>query len=915
MTNPLPTFVVGVGRGGIEIMRTLADIVERDDHSRYFDFVAIDTDTDSFSDIPDDATTIELNAPTAFEAEDRRQYAYLTEEMEIGVKGAERQRPVGRYKLDSRGTPDFSDHFDLLWKSAREHLQGLENSYEPSRDSYNLILVHSLGGGTGSGTFPLLGTMLGHIGDAIEQRYGMDVYVGGVGIVPQITQDPEIVQPKGQSIYYPNAHASLQDLSKMIEASSDHLDIPLYSRSFGRGGQRPDIDESVEASFSGNSLPIERTPFSNYWLVGVEEDLIMGGGGFSDIENYGEMVDRRVAESIHALALMEESVENWATAVNGLATLGAVGQSEIRLPYREIRDYCELKRDRDAKQTRLEAEIPEEIQTLEAEINQLESAKTDPKRVASGRSDVDDAEDLVRGKLEQKLGVGSALVDGNTAEDIRSTVSTIGETYGPTMMLLAVDKLDEMFDHPAAVPAVESHWEEVVDQHWEGWNMNSKSEFGGSDVRTYRGKEGALERYFDQTISEYEKEVEARDPGMLDKIPAFISLTESTREEYQRWLDNLRNSQQQLLEVDNRYQRVQAMVEAADDLHREAKEALDERIADRQESITALEEETRQLEREIKRHGREIDELSSQLTKRDRAGQRLSILPLQEGTLEELTLDRLRNELTSLDKFVGEFVDEDDLRIGMDKIQSNALAWEYPTVEMNYDGLDPNPSRQDLWIMYHENNEKYADEYVSKVSGATVRKAGQSIIGYSDDPYSIQFVSFDNSGPVEGLQLFQRYEQMRESGMLDSMAGKFGDHRASYAYPEWYSREDQKIFQISRRQTTDRPPELDPDRVVKSDFESEGEKRNYIKTNGLDLYIWHGTMWEHFDFQDDNEVFLGWEQAVDGLTFKQLQQATPDENLKARWLAGQAEWDDILDAYIRNLEDRERLELSFETEE
>lgn len=912
MTNPLPTFVVGVGRGGIEVMQTLSNIVERDQHSQYFDFVAIDTDTDTFSNLPDDTTTIELTAPTAFEAEDRRKYAYLTEDMEIGVKGAERQRPVGRYKFDSRGTPDFSDHFDLLWKSAREHLQELENSYEPSRDSYNLILVHSLGGGTGSGTFPLLGTVLSHVGEAIERRYGIDVYVGGVGIVPQITQDPDIVQPKGQSIYYPNAHASLQDLSKMIEASSDPLDIPIYSRSFGRGGKRTDIDDSVESSFSGNSLPIERSPFSNYWLVGVEEDLIMGGGGFSDIENYGEMVDRQVAESIHALSLMEESVENWATAVNGLATIGSVGQSEIRVPYREITDYCELKHDRDEKQSRLESEIPDKIETLEKEINQIESVKTDSTKVGAKQSGIDDVEALVRGKLEQGLGVGSAFIDGNTAEDIESVVSEIGEDFGPGMMLLATEKLDEIFDHPAAVPAVENHWEEVIEQQWEAWNMNSKSEFGGSDVRTYHGKEGALESYFDQTIAEYEKEVEAREPGTLDKIPPVISLTESTREEYQRWLGNLRNSQQQLLEADSRYQRVQAMLGAADDLHREAKEALDEQITDRQQSITQLEEEMRRLEREVERHKREIDELATQLTKRDRAGQRLSILPLQEEALEDLNIDRLKNELTSLDRFVGEFVDEDDLRIGINKIQSNAQAWENPTAAMNYDGITPKPSRQEIWIMYHEDNEDYADEYVSNTSGAKTRKAGQSTIGYSDDPYSIQFVSFDNSGPIEGLHLFQRYEQMCESGMLDTMSGKFGDYRASYAYPEWYSREIQKSRQINRRQTTDRPPELDPESVVKSDFESEGEKRNYIKTNGLDLYLWHGTMWEHFDFKEDDDVFQGWEQTVDGLTFKQLQQATPEEKLKARWLAGQADWNDILDAYTRNLEDRERLELSFE---
>lgn len=928
MANPLPTFVVGVGRGGIEIMKTLAEIVDRDDHAEYFDFVAIDTDTDTFSGLPEDAETIELNAPSAFVSEDRRKYPYLSEEMEIGVKGAERQRPVGRYKLDSRGTPDFSDHLDTLTKAARDHYRALGNKYEPKRDSINLVLLHSLGGGTGSGSYPLLGAALRHIADGVEQEFSIDTYVAGVGILPQVTQDPEIYEPKGQSIYYPNAHASLQDFSKLANTDDEPLDIPVYSRTFGKGGQRTDIEESVEAAFSGNSLPIDRSPFSNYWLVSVEEDLLMGGGRFSDIENYGEMIDRQVAESIHALSKMEQSVENWSTAVNGLATLGTLGQSELRVPHEGVRAYCELKHERRQKQARLGVDtadqdadlgpetdpIPEQIAGLEEEIEQIRAVKNDPADLEIETDGDADAETVVRGELEGRLGVGSALVDGNTAEDIRTAVADIGEDYGPGMQLLAIEVLDDMFEHPSAVPAVESHWEEVIEQQWEGWNMNSKSEYGGSDVRTYEGKEGALERYFDDTISEYEQEIEAHDPGMLDKIPPVVSLTESTREEYQRWLKNLRQSQSQLLEADSRHTRVQQMVDAADDLHREAKEALDDEIADLQAAITDLEEERRRLKREVDRHEREIDELGTQLTKRDRAGQRLSILPLQEDSLADLTLERFENELTSLDAFIGEFITEEDLRLGLQGIQSKAYAWDTPAAAMELDGLTRKPNRQEVWVMYHQDNEDYADKYVSNISGATTHKAGQSLIDYADDPYSIQFVSFNNDGPVEGLVQFQRYEKMRESGMLDAMAGKFGDYRASYAYPEWYSRDEKKWHQITKQQTVQRPPELDPDRVTKADIDTEGERRNYIKTNGLDLYLWHGTMWEHFDFQPDDETFTGWEQSVDGLTFRQLQKATPAEDLKARWLANQAEWEEILEAYARNLEDTQQLELSFEAE-
>jgi len=38
----------------------------------------------------------------------------------------------------------------------------------------------------------------------------------------------------------------------------------------------------------------------------------------------------------------------------------------------------------------------------------------------------------------------------------------------------------------------------------------------------------------------------------------------------------------------------------------------------------------------------------------------------------------------------------------------------------------------------------------------------------------------------------------------------------------------------------------------------------------------------------------------------------PNPDVKSRWLAGQADWEDILQAYKEKLEDREQLQISFE---
>jgi len=163
--------------------------------------------------------------------------------------------------------------------------------------------------------------MLNRIAQRIEdQNDNVDVYVGGVGVAPQVDFDPEVTDPPGEKMYYPNSYSSLSDLSNLLDADDEALDIPIYSKSFGQGGALSDVDERVEESFTGNAIPIERIPYNDYWLVGVDENLITSGTGTDFIEGYREQINRRVAESIYALSEMEQSVENWSSRAKGTAS-------------------------------------------------------------------------------------------------------------------------------------------------------------------------------------------------------------------------------------------------------------------------------------------------------------------------------------------------------------------------------------------------------------------------------------------------------------------------------------------------------------------------------------------------------------------------------------------------------------------
>jgi hypothetical protein len=72
-------------------------------------------------------------------------------------------------------------------------------------------------------------------------------------------------------------------------------------------------------------------------------------------------------------------------------------------------------------------------------------------------------------------------------------------------------------------------------------------------------------------------------------------------------------------------------------------------------------------------------------------------------------------------------------------------------------------------------------------------------------------------------------------------------------------------------------------------------------------------MWDTYRETED-EQFVGWKEGLreNAVGFTDLQKATPDADLKAKWMAGQAEWEDIVTAYRNNLVDRTGVELQFE---
>jgi cell division protein FtsB len=80
-----------------------------------------------------------------------------------------------------------------------------------------------------------------------------------------------------------------------------------------------------------------------------------------------------MARSLFATTQFSTGSENW---TQGKSVLGTVDQAEVYVAHDEVRAYANLKHKRNQKQTRKNDEIPDEIASLEAEIEKLKKRKS-----------------------------------------------------------------------------------------------------------------------------------------------------------------------------------------------------------------------------------------------------------------------------------------------------------------------------------------------------------------------------------------------------------------------------------------------------------------------------------------------------------------------------------------------------------
>lgn len=905
--DPLPTFLIGVGEAGIEILESVKDVVPEEE-AENFDYFAIDSQNE-FLNKSSIEKQLYLQQPDTLVERQKERFPFLAEDVNFGVKGAERQRPVGRFKLDNPDQPSFSDNFDTLENHIRRFRQEHNSDLIQQNKHINIILVNSLSGGTGSGTYPLLTAIIHYLAEKIRDNNQMFAYFAGFGIVSEFDVGREVKDlPGDDGRYYANSYAALRDLQRLLNSGDgENLRLPVHSRRITKDSEGHGTSDSIEQALEENAFEFEFPPFNDYFLVGVDEDLIHGERSFVGNERYDQVVDNQVAESIYTLAKHGQAMENISGESDEDSRVGTIIETEVRVPHEKLVDYHETKQKIERLETLLfagqgspdffdtddlesDSDLNEELSTIKYLVrNPTEVFETMEKERA------DEKKDDIEEQIDSTFGGGLNVVN-RTPEDLNDLIENVEESHDLRVIPYVLDEVEKRINEQE--PTVRQNREDTVNDMWKHYELSSHPEYG--DVSSVTQRMRNLQDFLREQIEETREELETADESWWDGKPGF----RGTREKLEGRLSDRKEALEKLQEAINDYESVQA---------------LDEAISEKRSDI----------ERRLKKKKRDLDDARDALNRLEEelteplSGRRLAEMPITEEAFEDVSVDKLNNEFTDIKAYLNEgWVDHDDFKSALarrfergyedeEKLVLQVAEWEDINDEIadQYRALGGEETM--TYIEYNEVNEEVVE--FDKVQIGVSESSFNRFTDDRHDPFGVKFVTFVRTGPIEILQHYRQLQKYAEEGDLDELVERRwgGDHRLAFAYPEWYGRDIQRRFNVSQTIELPFPPEPDLE-FVELDVENQGElKHEFVKRNGVVSYLYQGAKWENY--RDGSTEFNGWKSKLDevGIGWPYLQELSPPPEDKRHWLVGNVEWDEIVNEYKIALEDQEGVKVEF----
>jgi len=283
---------------------------------------------------------IGLEKPISRWQSNRSAFFYLDEDYQIErQEGTGQSRPVSRYHVDS------PENISRMIRILRNEITGFIGDKAVANDAkgsdFDVWIVNSLGGGTGSGSFPIVTALVHNVASSMTETPA----INGIGSLPRLDEVNPLVDPKGSNKLYANSYAALAELRAMLNDYGDD-DWETPSVELLEEGQ-----ELTPSSVINDNVEY----FSNYWLIGFSEQEASSSG-------YRRRMNRIAAQMIHYYG-NKDQIEDFPFEYDHLKDepLAAVSTGRLYVPIDDLREHITLREEIDT--------LTAEIDTLTAEID------------------------------------------------------------------------------------------------------------------------------------------------------------------------------------------------------------------------------------------------------------------------------------------------------------------------------------------------------------------------------------------------------------------------------------------------------------------------------------------------------------------------------------------------------------------
>lgn len=787
MAPPIPTILVGVGQTGIDVINQ----VDRsngfgwgEEYDHLFEYIAIDATRPELEKAPENATRVFFELPGSDRIdEDRQRYPYMINEVEVEPYGTERQRRVGRYRLDNTAPATWEDLTTTLLDVIRPRVESLlADASQPN--ILNIVHIHSLGGGTGSGTFPLIGHLIGDVTDELKgNTRPFSTNTVGIGVVPELDHSLETVTPPGDNRVYANTFAALRDLGKLLNVDSD-TPLPLYRYATVDTGCEDSRDDVEKV---GEHDDLTTCPYDNYFLTGIDEGLMTAPNDSKALETHREMVDNRIGAAIYGLAMRSPSFVG-VGGNQGWQEFGAFDNTELSIPIEDVRAYCDLAERINVLRRQLQPDSEKGgtlQQTLEQKRSQrdhLTACETEPARAVQEFDDSDAVRSSIRTLTNRQLRAAESITD-ISMESVDRILENVEQEYDDSVLPFALDLTVEWVE---ANESASERLSDVVSSIRQDFDLETRDRTA-TERKTLSESAQLVQSQLSEEIERLEEHITSdsrRVPRLLRAVFDFFPRRRLKR--YQARFRELQERQEAHDSVKNLLQKIRTRRQTAIENCFEQKiDRLDREIDDLRTEISEKEAE---LEQARQRKREKVEQLSTA-----KYENRLCYVALDEQRIaEDLDHEMLDEELTSIVAFQEHGFLKRDLQEILENRMQRSYAWDSKLLTWRPDGRLANrgvrgTTTREIWMLHHEENAELAKPNPLAVGNCTFYRSTENAdFPEFTDPYTIQFMSFTATGPISDLTLYSTLEEAAEDGRLDRLLTHWNDYRFAVAYPEWY---------------------------------------------------------------------------------------------------------------------------------